>query len=155
MDSTFNSVGDNVYVRDEKYEWLPATILELDHGNDRALVEIKFPRNWKDTTILDKEEQHSEAVRNQQKWVTMNDYPHHKLPRRSDIIVRDMADIPHLHEATMLYQVKERHAQHKPYTRVGEIVVAVNPCQWISDLYSEETQKAYARNLIWNGKCCL
>jgi myosin-5 len=150
MNSTRNCVGENVYIRDEMYGWLPAVITELDVENDRALVETKLPSSWKKHTVLVNED--SEDTFNQQKWVTLSDYPRHKLPRRSDIIVRDMADIPHLHEATMLYQIKERHAQQKPYTRVGEIVVAVNPCQWISDLYSEETQKAYACNLVWNSK---
>ncbi|GAX18131.1 hypothetical protein FisN_25Hh113 [Fistulifera solaris] len=148
MTSTRNCVGESVFIRDDLYEWLPAVITELDLENDRALVETKLPDTWKKHTVLVNED--SDGALNQQKWVTLSDYPRHKLPRRSDIIVRDMADIPHLHEATMLYQIKERHAQQKPYTRVGEIVVAVNPCRWIPELYSQETQKAYACNLVWN-----
>ena len=39
----------------------------------------------------------------------------------------DMADLPHLHEAAVLYNLKDRHGGGAPYTRVGGIVVAVNP----------------------------
>jgi hypothetical protein len=60
-----------------------------------------------------------------------------------------MAELPHLHEAAILYQVKERHVLEKPYTRVGEIVVAINPCQWIEGLYSKEEQEKYAKILVW------
>ena len=51
-----------------------------------------------------------------------------------------------------MYQLKNRHANKMPYTRVGDIVVALNPSQWIPQLYSPETQRAYALSLIWQGK---
>ena len=97
-----------------------------------------------------------------QRWVQLDDYFNHQLPLRRQQderrLVRDLADLEHLHEPAVLYQLKSRHANKKPYTRVGEIVVAVNPCQWIPQLYSSETQRAYALNLIWQGKsigvCC-
>jgi myosin-5 len=152
MDPSFNSVGDDVYVRDDRFEWLPATILELNKESDSALVQIKIPSNWKLTTVLDGGASSRDTKTNDQRWVSLNDYFNDKLPLRGHQIVRDMADLPHLHEASILYQVKERHAQQKPYFRVGEIVVAVNPCQWIADLYSIENQRAYALNLVWQGK---
>jgi hypothetical protein len=152
MDPSFNSVGDDVYVRDDRFEWLPATILEQNKENDSALVQIKIPSNWKSTTVLDGGASSRDTNTNDQRWVSLNDYINHKLPLRGHQIVRDMADLPHLHEAGILYQVKERHAKKKPYFRVGEIIVAVNPCQWIADLYSTENQRAYALNLIWQGK---
>jgi myosin-5 len=33
----------------------------------------------------------------------------------------------------------------KPYTRVGDLIIAVNPFQWIQDLYSDETRHCYNR----------
>ena len=39
----------------------------------------------------------------------------------------DMADLVHLHGAAVLYNIKDRHSRRMPYTRVGDIIVAVNP----------------------------
>lgn len=62
---------------------------------------------------------------------------------------RDMADLPFLHEAAVLYNLKLRNKRKMPYTRVGDIMVAMNPFQWIEELYSSENQALYARYLIW------
>ncbi len=63
----------------------------------------------------------------------------------------DMADLTHLHEASILYNLKARHASSLPYTRVGDILVAVNPFRWIEGLYSKERQDFYATNIIWQA----
>lgn len=63
-----------------------------------------------------------------------------------------MADLHYLHEAAILYNLKQRHGQNLPYTRVGDIVVAVNPFVWIEGLYSAEKQALYAKHLIWDAK---
>ena len=39
----------------------------------------------------------------------------------------------------------------KPYTRTGDIVIAVNPYQWLTYLYTEEIQMLYARKLVWES----
>ena len=53
------------------------------------------------------------------------------------IEVDDMCDLSYLHKAAILYNLKARHLLRKPYTRVSDIIIAVNPFQWIDDLYSE------------------
>lgn len=65
---------------------------------------------------------------------------------------RDMADLSYLHEAAILYNLKLRHANRLPYTRVGDIVVAVNPFLWINGLYSSKKQAIYAQHLVWDVK---
>jgi myosin-5 len=45
--------------------------------------------------------------------------------------------------------LKLRHIREKPYTRTGDIVVAVNPYQWLNGLYSEEKRCYYANRLVW------
>ena len=37
----------------------------------------------------------------------------------------------------------------KPYTRTGDIVIAVNPYQWLNHIYTEKEQMKYARKLVW------
>jgi hypothetical protein len=96
--------------------------------------------------------------------VSLSDYPKQELPLQNTAEQqlsnyyshgtagkRDMADLPFLHEAAILYNLKERHYNHHPYTRVGDIVVAMNPFQWMDHLYSSETREFYAKTLLWEG----
>jgi myosin heavy subunit len=127
--------------------------------NTRVQVQIDLPSDWESTTVpchQSKQSQSSETTTNsmlphgQTRWISLSDYPKHQLLLQNQgILARDMAELPHLHEAAILYQVKERHVREKPYTRVGEIVVAVNPCQWIEGLYSKQEQEKYAKILVW------
>jgi myosin V len=48
-----------------------------------------------------------------------------------------------------LYNLKLRHVREKPYTRTGDIVIAVNPYQWYHELYTEEKRYYYANRLLW------
>jgi myosin V len=48
-----------------------------------------------------------------------------------------------------LYNLKKRHLAEKPYTRTGDIVIAVNPYQWIDGLYSEKKRLYYSNRLVW------
>ena len=47
--------------------------------------------------------------------------------------------------------LKLRNVQYKPYTRVADIMIALNPYQWLDELYSEETRGLYAQELIWKA----
>jgi myosin V len=49
-----------------------------------------------------------------------------------------------------LYNLKARHVRQLPYTRTGDIVIAVNPYHWMSDLYSQKQRQYYGQNLVWN-----
>lgn len=46
--------------------------------------------------------------------------------------------------------MKRRHTAGKPYTRTGDIVIAVNPYKWYAEIYSAEVRKLYAASLVWN-----
>ena len=48
-----------------------------------------------------------------------------------------------------MYNLKLRHIREKPYTRTGDIVIAVNPYQWYHELYTEEKRCYYANRLLW------
>jgi myosin V len=47
--------------------------------------------------------------------------------------------------------MKARHCAAKPYTRVSDIVIAVNPYQWLSDLYTDQVRMYYAQKLVWEN----
>ena len=51
-----------------------------------------------------------------------------------------------------MYNLKSRHVQSLPYTRTGDIVIAVNPYKWFHDLYNSATRQTYAKALVWARK---
>jgi hypothetical protein len=142
-----NEINTKVYIRDERFAWLPGRILRID-GPDHVTVRVELPLDWEETTLggntsydLD-----GKLIR-----VSVYDYPNGLLPRRNNQLCRDMSELPFLHEASILYQIKDRHARQKPYTRVAEIIVAVNPCHFVPNMYSEDEQKQYAMRLVYNN----
>lgn len=158
-----------VYIADEAYAWLPANVVKTD--GDKVTVCVALPKTWHSTTILspdstiddledaalsdssETELEEGAALR----VVNLNDYPRNELPLQNSqrsIGKRDMADLPFLHEAAILYNLKQRHADEQPYTRVGEIIVAMNPFKWMNELYSQETRDLYAKSLVWEGTLC-
>lgn len=143
-----NHVGDRVYVKDDTFAWLPATIVHSTE--DRVLVKIELPPGWQEET----EEAAKHVVLEEEKWIHMDNYRDRKLPLQNDESnsTRDCADLLHLHEAALLYQIKERHLQGKPYTRCGDIVVAVNPCSYSKELYSFQQGITYAKSFVWQCK---
>ena len=46
--------------------------------------------------------------------------------------------------------MKKRHIEGMPYTRTGDIVIAINPFQWFHKLYTEEKRNLYSNKLVWN-----
>lgn len=146
-----NHVGDRVYVKDATFVWLPATIVAVE--KDRVLVQLDFSSDWQDTT--EGAQSTNVSKKQEERWVPKDDYRDRILPMQNTVgeqSTRDCADLPHLHEAAILYQIKERHWSQHPYTRVGDIVVAVNPCEWIKDLYSVHQGILYAKNFVWQCK---
>ena len=48
-----------------------------------------------------------------------------------------------------MYNLKARHAAGAPYTRTGDIIIAVNPFQWFTDLYTSKKRVYYSNRLVW------
>jgi myosin-5 len=47
--------------------------------------------------------------------------------------------------------LKARHVKALPYTRTGDIIIAVNPYQWLTDLYTEKQRNHYSEKLVWES----
>ena len=148
--------GTAVYVRDPHYSWLPATIDSDEDDKKRVKVQVRLPGTWGDQTVpaTGRGAQNMKMER----LIKLTDYQNDELPLQNlekDGVTtmgkNDMADLANLHEAAILYNLKTRHADSLPYTRVGDILVAVNPFEWIKGLYSEDKQDFYAKNLIWQA----
>jgi myosin-5 len=52
-------------------------------------------------------------------------------------------------QAGILYNLKSRHQNNKPYTRTGDIVIACNPFQWFHELYTDKQRALYSNKLVW------
>lgn len=68
------------------------------------------------------------------------------------VTVDDLRDLPYLHEASILYNLKDRYErQTKIYTRAhNRVLIAVNPHEWIEGMYAEDKRIQYAEYFVWN-----
>lgn len=99
----------------------------------RVKVRVRLPADWEECTVIPP----GRSIENIdfEQIVKLTDYPNNELPVQNvfsalDTVGKnDMADLTHLHEAAILYNLKARHREGNPYTRVGDIMVALNPFQ--------------------------
>lgn len=152
-----------VYIRDEVYAWLPGSVVFVKDG--QAFVRIELPEDWHSTTVLCRDsglEDIEEALMTGNGYekqpsafraVSLALYPNNELPLQNECgNLSNMTDMPHLHEAALLYNLKERNSMGKPYARANDIIVAINPFERDENIYSREMRNIYASELVWNGK---
>jgi len=128
-------------------------VLDMEDGGQRAKVSVPQYRN--EAAI------HSDGGQKATSFETIHvdlkDYPNKTLLLQNVDEngklkqVEDMVDLAFLHEAAILYNLKARHVQGKPYTRTGDIVIACNPYQWLHGLYSTANRRHYANALVWKA----
>ncbi|RLN78153.1 hypothetical protein BBJ28_00007988, partial [Nothophytophthora sp. Chile5] len=142
--------GTKCYVPDETFVWLPAQILREEKSADpkrpeKTLVLRVFPPPGESA---DGQEQERVLDFNDAKVKTlMQSLQLESLPYQNENLgpegIEDMTALNYLHEAAILYNVKKRFLRQLPYTYTGEICIAVNPYQWLPELYSEQTHAQY------------
>jgi len=117
------STSTQVYVQDKSHGWLPASVVSSDEKCSKVKVSMPSEKDdGSDENIVERE-------------VKLKDYVGGNLPLQNVnengalIEMADMCDLPYLHEAAIVYNLRARHRQKNPYTRVGDIVIAVNPFQ--------------------------
>jgi len=149
-----SSTSSCVYVLDNNYGWLPGNVISTAPDGKTCLVNVKVPAA---TGTKDGATQETRTIK-------LSEYQNQNLPLQNVdsnghlIPMADMCDLPSLHEAAILYNLQHRYEKASgseeciPYTRVGDIVIAVNPFQWIPRLYADDTRGMYADKLVWNAK---
>jgi len=155
-------LGAPVYVASSDYSWIPASIVNYDPKTRLARVEIIHNDHLNEATLGVKTYATDASLQDDgkdegQKAIleipnaSSSTLPLPNLDKTGQAIMAmdDMVDLPFLHEAAILYNLKARHVTKLPYTRTGDIVIAVNPYQWIS-LYTKEHQLLYAHRLVWD-----
>ncbi|KAE9027858.1 Unconventional myosin-Va [Phytophthora rubi] len=142
--------GTKCYVPDDTYVWLPAQILREDKSTDpkrpeKTLVLRVFPPPGDSGAVVDEErvlDFNEPKVKALLQSLQLESLPYQNANLGPDGI-EDMTALNYLHEAAILYNVKKRFLQKLPYTYTGDICIAVNPYQWLPELYSEQTQSQY------------
>jgi len=150
-----DKTSKRVYIKSDDYGWVPAKLVKRNDADGTATVSV---RNYTDENRINSDgDRPSKYVKGSSEVVVeLSDYESSILPLQNvdeDGVlneVPDMVDLPFLHEAAILYNLKARHVASTPYTRTGDIIIAVNPYQWIDGLYSEERMGHYADHLVWN-----
>uniref|UniRef100_A0A7S3P970 Myosin motor domain-containing protein n=1 Tax=Amphora coffeiformis TaxID=265554 RepID=A0A7S3P970_9STRA len=144
------ATSSGVYVLDKEFAWIPARL--IDQTGDTAKVSI--PTYADEASILTDGGKGAKSWR--EETVSLKHYPGKALPLQNMLNgslneKEDMVDLPFLHEAAILYNIKARHVKALPYTRTGDIIIAVNPYQWLTHLYTEEQKKLYSDKLVWEA----
>ncbi len=168
MGSGSENTTNRVYIASKDFGWLPAKVIST--SGTKATVEVKdyeedigIPAcevGFLTNPSAGQKKKGAKNIQSKEMEVDLSSaiYSDGVLPLQNVdedgklIEVQDMVDLSFLHEAAILYNLKARHGKGIPYTRTGDIVIAVNPYQWITELYSEDTRALYSDKLVWNGE---
>ncbi|KAJ8579019.1 hypothetical protein ON010_g186 [Phytophthora cinnamomi] len=137
------AVGARCYIPDDDSAWLPVYVEEVNEQKGLVTVRIQRPRkDQQDEDTVD----HDDADRSGESRVVPMDvgFPLQNAQlSRYDEGLDNMIDLNHLHEAAILRNLKKRFRARKPYTYTGDICLAVNPYQWLDELYTPGLHKKY------------
>lgn len=64
--------------------------------------------------------------------------------QREDQDQADLVALPHLHEASILHSLRVRYERDAIYTRIGEILISINPFKKLPQLYARDVMEAHA-----------
>jgi myosin-5 len=140
-----------VFIRDPEFAWIPCTKI----GGDDKKARVRVPQYPDQQSIIC--DGGATAKGNEEEEVLLKDYNRGLLPMQNVdgggnlIAYNDMCELPFLHEAALLFNLKDRHRRDLPYTRTGDIIIAVNPFQWFTHIYTEQVRNKYAKVLVWDN----
>ncbi|KAJ0410843.1 hypothetical protein ATCC90586_007879 [Pythium insidiosum] len=156
--------GVRVFVPDSGHVWLPAVISQSEAGGARLHVRLEPVVGPADSAGAAPSESELAELAGAERVVEMDDaLVRQALESRHTTVsndaeaaaarslplqnvmdgakrstgFEDMITIDHLHEASILYNLRHRFFLKLPYTYTGKICIAVNPYQWLN-LYDKE-----------------
>nr|CCA16732.1 myosinlike protein putative [Albugo laibachii Nc14]CCA21835.1 myosinlike protein putative [Albugo laibachii Nc14] len=133
--------GLKCYVPDNEDVWLEAEIVkEENDGNSRKIfARVSLPDGTAADRVVDLEDKKMKSILASQQLTS--------LPYQNEMTsafgVEDMITLNYLHEPAILFNIKARFLKKLPYTYTGDICIAVNPYQWLPELYEEEQHLRY------------
>mmetsp|Transcript_41917 Transcript_41917/g.98244 ORF Transcript_41917/g.98244 Transcript_41917/m.98244 type:complete len:1788 (-) Transcript_41917:606-5969(-) len=147
-----------IYIRDAEYGWVPADFSDDARNQKCITVKATAPKNWYVSTHRCERDKASDPFREKSSIRTIDLSLPRNLPLPSQNRLEgtdtlptpaDLSELRYLHEATVFYCLKERHYLQLPYARANDVLIAMNPFQWINGLYSQDLLREYANKLIW------
>jgi len=142
-------MGGYVYILHKEFAWHPATLDKIE--GDKATVTVPIYPDEQSIASdggrgASKKETQTIALKN----YTANVLPLQNVDKNGNLIeFPDMVELPSLHEAGILYNLKVRHMNGKPYTRTGDIIIAINPFQWFTEIYTDKVRTLYSNRIVW------
>uniref|UniRef100_K3X4B5 Myosin motor domain-containing protein n=1 Tax=Globisporangium ultimum (strain ATCC 200006 / CBS 805.95 / DAOM BR144) TaxID=431595 RepID=K3X4B5_GLOUD len=145
--------GAKCYVPDETHVWLAAEVIREENSGDgkvrKIYAKVELPPS-PDAPVDDATPEYEERMidmNDKQIKALMNVHQLESLPYQNENTgeygIEDMITLNYLHEAAILFNVKTRFQKSLPYTYTGDICIAVNPYQWLPDLYADEQHLRY------------
>jgi myosin-5 len=129
--------GAKCYIPDDVHVWLPAEVARDETGPDgikKLVAKVSLPDDTTEERVIDFNDNKIAALLE-------------SLPYQNENVgengIEDMISLNYLHEPAILYNVKRRFLKKLPYTYTGEICIAVNPYQWLPELYAENVHNQY------------
>ncbi len=153
-------VDQSVWLSDAQTGWIPATVKEIDShsGSIRLRLqsndEITLPRTSYDQFNGNKPDKAGNNMGNTRRKSQLSRRQSYSRSREKKILPReaggsygregydDMDNLPYLHEASVLNNLKHRFQMNLIYTSTGPILIAMNPFKWL-DIYGDEVVKQY------------
>lgn len=118
----------NVFIKDETEVWVKAT---TEGKKENGMI----------TCVVN--------ATGERRTIKVADYKGFDVPKQNETSMDDLTDLKFLHEASILYNLKERYGKERIYTRSGDLIISINPFTWIPQLYSESMRSRYASRLVW------
>ncbi|KAF4323204.1 hypothetical protein BBO99_00002788 [Phytophthora kernoviae] len=140
------SNNESVGRSDEEAAWLPVYVEEVNE--QKGLVTVRIQSARKDQNNDEGSCDHDDTDRSGERRVVAMDVG---FPQQNAQLSRcpegldNMIELNHLHEAAILRNLKKRFRSRMPYTYTGDICLAVNPYQWLDELYKPGLHKQYLR----------
>ncbi|KAF0696135.1 Aste57867_13081 [Aphanomyces stellatus] len=129
------------YVPDEAETWVLAEVDSVD--TRRKHVRVKLTHDPSTTRNVDlKDPETIRAIAGPQA-TEIDSLPMAIVHHEGE---KDMRNLRFLNEPSILYNLKSRFEAAQPYTYSNDIVVAVNPYQWLPALYGEQLHTQYLKN---------
>ncbi|CAH0474298.1 unnamed protein product [Peronospora belbahrii] len=158
--------GIKIFAPDVDHVWLPGVICGTKDNGKQLTVRLDEVVGVRDMSVLEfiPSERELKSFAGTQRSVDLTDLsvlealnakntsveseenkPSLPLQNSSDSAngFDDMILIDHLHEASILYNLRRRFFRQLPYTYTGRICIAVNPYQWLN-LYSKPTMERFS-----------
>jgi hypothetical protein len=130
-----------IYVRDELYQWLPATLLTVE--KDRVCIEV----DWLECATCP-EERFGAGTTNipkEVKWLDVHDFQANSLPRgnTTDADCGDIARLDVVNEAEIMYYLMRRFLANKMFARCCDQLLVLHPLTLSSSFCTDDTKTKY------------